>query len=87
MLRLSVREIQLSDIEPLADYWFKSDPQFLVNMGVDLSKMPTRADWKQMLIEQIDQSYEEKQSYCIIWMLNGEPVGHSNVNRIVFGIQ
>lgn len=82
---LSVREIRHSDIEPLSDYWFKSDPDFLIRMGVDLSKMPTREEWKQMLNEQISQSYEEKKSYCIIWLLDGEPVGHSNVNRIVFG--
>ena len=82
---LSVREIQHSDIEPLSDYWLKSDPYFLIRMGVDLLKMPKREEWKQMLNEQISQSYEEKKSYCIIWLLDDEPVGHSNVNRIVFG--
>jgi len=82
---LTVREIQHSDIEPLSDYWFKSGPEFLIDMGVDLSKMPTREEWKEMLNEQLGQSYEEKKSYCIIWLLNDEPVGHSNVNRIIFG--
>jgi ribosomal-protein-alanine N-acetyltransferase len=82
---LSVREIQHSDIEPLSEYWFKSDPAFLIKMGVDLSKMPTREEWEQMLIEQLGQSYEEKKSYCIIWLLDGEAIGHSNVNRIIFG--
>jgi len=82
---LSVREIQHSDIEPLSDYWFKSDPDFLIKLGVDLSKMPAREEWEQMLNEQISQSYDEKKSYCIIWLLDGEAIGHSNVNRIVFG--
>ncbi len=85
MTQLSVRELQESDIEPLSDYWFKSDPSFLVNMGVDLSKIPPREEWEQMLIEQIGQSYTEKKSYCLVWLLNEEPVGHSNVNRIIFG--
>ena len=76
---LSVREIQQSDIEPLSDYWFKSSPGFLIAMGVDLSKMPTREEWEEMLNEQLRQSYEEKKSYCIIWLLDDEPVGHSNV--------
>jgi RimJ/RimL family protein N-acetyltransferase len=82
---LSVREIQHTDIEPLTDYWFKSDPQFLVNMGVDLSKMPTREQWQEMLDHQISQPYREKLSYCIIWLLNNEAIGHSNINRIIFG--
>ena len=81
---LTVREIQQSDIEPLSDYWFKSSPGFLIAMGVDLSKMPTREEWKEMLNEQLGQSYQEKKSYCIIWLLNDEPIGHSNVNRIIF---
>ena len=85
MTQLSVRELQQSDIGPLSDYWFKSDPSFLINMGVDLSKMPAREEWEQMLTEQISQAYKEKQSYCIIWLLNDKPVGHSNVNRIQFG--
>ena len=85
MTHLSVREIQQSDIEPLSDYWFKSDPAFLISMGVDLSKLPTRNEWEQMLNEQINQSYEEKKSYCIIWLVNDEAIGHCNVNRIIFG--
>ena len=82
---LSVREIQQSDIEPLSDYWFKSSPEFLIAMGVDLSKLPTKEEWKEMLNEQLSQSYEEKKSYCIVWLFDDEPVGHSNVNRIIFG--
>jgi hypothetical protein len=79
----AVREIQHIDIEPLSNYWFESSPDFLISMGVDLSKMPTREEWKKMLNEQLDQPYEEKKSYCIIWLLDDEPVGHSNVNRII----
>jgi RimJ/RimL family protein N-acetyltransferase len=54
-------------------------------MGVDLNKMPGRDEWKQMLTEQLSQSYEEKKSYCIIWQVDNKPVGHSNINKIIFG--
>ena len=54
-------------------------------MGVDMNKMPTRQKWKEMLLEQLSQSYEEKKSYCIIWLVNGKPIGHSNINKIIFG--
>jgi len=37
-----VREIALRDIDLIADYWLKSDPDFTVGMGVDLNKLPTR---------------------------------------------
>ncbi len=79
---LSVREIQKSDIDLITDYWINSDPSFLSAMGVDLSKIPSRADLSEMLSEQLTQGYKEKKSYCIIWELNKTPIGHSNVNKI-----
>ena len=82
---LSVRELAEKDIESIADYWGNSDTSYLEGMGCDVCKMPGRDDFKQMLGEQLNSSIEEKKSYCIIWEINGEAVGHSNVNKIVFG--
>lgn len=82
---LSVREIEPRDIDFITDYWLLSDQTFLQNMGVDLSKMPDREQWQNMLTEQISQPYEQKKSNCIIWQVDGKAVGHSNVNKIIFG--
>ncbi|ALJ00117.1 GNAT family N-acetyltransferase [Rufibacter tibetensis] len=82
---LAIREIQEQDVEPLVQYWFDATPTFLEGMGVDLSKMPTREEWKQMLFAQIHKPLEEKNSYCLIWLADGIPVGHSNANKILFG--
>jgi RimJ/RimL family protein N-acetyltransferase len=82
---LSVREIKQSDIDLIIQYWLEADPAFLQSMGVDISKMPAREQWVTLLTEQLSQSYKEKQSYCIIWLADDKPVGHSNVNKIVFG--
>jgi RimJ/RimL family protein N-acetyltransferase len=81
----SVREIQNSDIDLLIRYWLHSDTALMVGMGVDLAKMPPEEEWRKMLSSQLSKSYEEKQSYCIIWQLDGKPVGHSNINKIIFG--
>ena len=82
---LSVRELQMNDIEQLCEYWFNTTSDFLIGMGVDLAKMPTRGEWELMLKKQINQSYVEKDSYCIIWLVDTVPVVHCNVNRIIFG--
>jgi RimJ/RimL family protein N-acetyltransferase len=82
---LSVREIEEKDIEGLMSYWFDADEIFLKGMGVDTQKMPTREEWRKMLLEQISQDYKQKSAYCIIWQVDGEAIGHSNVNKIVFG--
>lgn len=81
---LSVREIQERDISLIIDYWLSADKLFLLNMGVDVSKMPSKEEWQNMLLEQIWQPYKDKKSYCIIWLVNGVPAGHSNVNQIEF---
>lgn len=82
---LSVKEIEGKDIEPLLDYWFTASDEFLLGMGVDLTKMPTRGEFKKMLMQQLEQDYPEKQSYCIIWQANGKSIGHSNVGKITYG--
>lgn len=82
---LSVRELQQSDIEHIVQYWLGSDNAFLESMGVDVLKMPVREEWINMLTQQLHQSYNEKQSYCMVWLVDDVPVGHSNVNKIIFG--
>jgi RimJ/RimL family protein N-acetyltransferase len=81
----SVREINSDDIEAITDYWLAADADYLRGMGADKAKLPSREQWRQMLATQISQDYPEKQAYAIIWELNGEAVGHCNVNKIEFG--
>ncbi len=82
---LSLRELTEADIPLIIDYWLSADAAFLAGMGADIAKLPARQDWKKMLAKQLCQPYEEKESYCIIWLADDEPVGHSNVNKIKFG--
>lgn len=82
---LSVRELQEKDINPITHYWLSAEKSFMEGMGVDVTKIPSKEKWNEMLAEQIKQTYEQKKSYCIIWELNGKAIGHSNINKIIFG--
>ncbi|WP_207431503.1 GNAT family N-acetyltransferase [Sabulibacter ruber] len=82
---LAVRELQESDIEAIVNYWLTADAAYLEGMGVELSKIPGRSAWIHMLKTQVHTPLKEKQSYCLIWTLNGKAVGHSNTNKIIFG--
>lgn len=81
---LSVRPIQENDIDKIIEYWTKADTHFLNGMGVDTNKIPSENEWRKMLLDQISQPIEAKQSYCIIWLLDNQPIGHSNINKIIF---
>lgn len=82
---LSVREIEEGDIPSIVGYWLDSDQDFLVSIGVDLAKVPSRDDLTMMLQTQLGQDYPEKQSYCIIWEIDGTASGHCNAGEIEFG--
>ena len=86
-LNIKVREIELEDVDLIADYWLKSKPDFLVKMGVDLNKLPTRKGLSHMLTKQINTPITDKKSFALIWELDGKQIGHSNVNGIEYGKQ
>lgn len=85
MKELSVREINLADISHIVDYWLGSPVEHLMGMGVDLTKLPGEGQWRDMLESQIDVDYMEKKSFCLICSLDDVPIGHCNIDRIVFG--
>jgi RimJ/RimL family protein N-acetyltransferase len=82
---LSVREITNRDVELITNYWTTASSDLLLGMGVDLTKMPSRDQWISLLNEQISLPYKEKKSYCIIWQLDNVAIGHSNINKIIYG--
>ena len=75
----------VDDIQPILDYWFTAEDSFLIGMGVDLAKMPKKEEFSEMLSEQVRAPYESKKSFCMIWLVDDMQVGHSNVNKIIFG--
>ncbi|MHA6249697.1 GNAT family N-acetyltransferase [Pontibacter sp. CAU 1760] len=83
--KLAVREITLNDIPLIADYWLAASPAYLTSMGVDLGKLPAREALTNMLRQQIATPLAEKASYAMVWLVDGSPVGHANVNLIQYG--
>lgn len=77
--------MQQPDVALIVAYWQESDPAYLRGMGVDTTKVPTGEQMTAMISEQLDQPYEQKKAYSIIWEIDGQPAGHCNVNKIIFG--
>ena len=84
-MKLTVREIQLNDIEKIVDYFVLADTEFLLGMGADKSKLPKREDWIKNLESEFQKPDTAKEFYYIIWLLDDLEVGHSNINTIEFG--
>ena len=84
-MNLSVREIQFNEIEKIIDYFVLADSEFLKGMGADKSKLPNRVAWIKNLESDFKKPYHKKEFYYIIWLLNNQAIGHSNINNIEFG--
>lgn len=82
---LSIREIQLTDIPNVVNYWMTATDAHLTGMGVDLKKMLNAEQFTQMLTKNINTPLEQRISCCVIWEVDGKPVGHSNTNPTKFG--
>jgi len=83
-MKLSVRELQVADIEKVVNYFVHADADFLKGMGADKNKLPEKKAWIEKLKLGIKKSYPHKEFYDIIWLADNQPIGHSNVNNIKF---
>ena len=84
-LKRSIREIKHDDIDLIINYFIQSDHVFLTGMGVDPGKLPKHSDWHKLILDDLSQPIQNRQFYYLIWVLNNEPVGHTNINKIVYG--
>ena len=81
---LTVRPALLDDYKSIVDYFLTADEAFLSGMGVDLSKLPERDKWIQMLEADHYLPLEEKQFFYMLWQVDDLPVGHCNINKIIY---
>lgn len=81
----TIREFSPADIDLMLHYFLAADADFLKGMGVDPSKLPQADNWKRMLLEDLGRPIQDKKFYYVLWELNHYPVGHSNINKIIFG--
>ena len=83
----SIRPMELSEAKLMIDYFLSADEEFLRGMGADPAKLPEADQWFAMLEEDFSRGYRDKQFYFVVWLLDEKPIGHSNINKIVFGEQ
>jgi RimJ/RimL family protein N-acetyltransferase len=85
--KLSVREIKPADIDYIIQYWLDSDQDYLEGLGVDVKKLFKKEQITEMLLNQMEMPYEQKNAYCIIWEMDGKAIGHCNTNPSQFGVE
>lgn len=85
--RLSSRPLVPRDLPLLMDYWYGLSDSQLVNLGVALDKFPVRAQFEENIREQLSLPVAKRQSFAMIWEINGKASGHNNINSIEPGLK
>lgn len=80
-----VRPMQPHEIDLMLDYFLGLDEAMLRGMGVEPSKLPQRDEWKQLLTDDFNKRIDQREFFYTTWELDGQPVGHSNVNQLKYG--
>ena len=84
-MKLSVREMKVSDIESIINYFHNATPEFLLGMGVKKENLPDKVEWTSLLLKGLEKKKVDREFYFIIWQIDGSPIGHSTINKIIFG--
>lgn len=82
---LTVREMTTEDIQHVVNYWDTASEEYMKGMGADINLLPPPAEFTKALHSQLATIKKERKGYVIIWLLDGQAVGHSHINKIKFG--
>lgn len=86
MNALEVRPFSsIDEFQHVVDYFLNADDAYLRGMGVDPALLPDRDVWIGNLVADLDRDDRDKKTFYVAWIHNGVPVGHSNINKIVYG--
>jgi RimJ/RimL family protein N-acetyltransferase len=82
---LVVREMPLESVDIRIDYFHDSSDEHLHLLGVDRALLPGREAWRASYAEDDARPIEQRQSYSLLWELDGQEVGFSSAHPITYG--
>lgn len=82
---LDIRPLCAEEAHLIPTYFHSLSHQILRGMGVAHEKMPTCSAWTELLAEDLTHSDPDRQFFYLLWIVDGNVAGHSNINKIQFG--
>jgi len=84
-MKVYAREMQLSEVALVVDYFHHATPEHLETMGVDPSRMPRRVEWLESFKQDFALPVERRANFLVIWLSGEDAVGFSTCNHIIYG--
>lgn len=82
---LSVREMRLSEVGIRSRYFHEASDEYLLALGVDRALLPEPEAWQSFHERDYARPLTERENYASVWELDGQAVGFSALDHIVFG--
>jgi [ribosomal protein S5]-alanine N-acetyltransferase len=83
--QLSIRPMEPTDIPHIVNYWTNADPADFVRMGVDVTRVPPAEQLQRQLLTLCDSNPQAVNSFYLIWIASGKPLGYASLKSIVRG--
>jgi RimJ/RimL family protein N-acetyltransferase len=80
-----VRPMRLDEVDVRIDYFHGASDDYLTYIGVDRDLMGSREDWRSYYEEDFARPLAERDTYNLVWELDGRVVGFSSVDEFEVG--
>ena len=86
-MTLTVREMTAAETDLIVEYFLHSTPEHLEMLGVDPTRFPPAASWRERLRLECALPVEHQSVVLVIWLSDGQPIGFSTSDKIIHGEQ
>lgn len=86
-MTLIVREMAAAETDLIVEYFLNSTPEHLEMLGVDPTRFPPAASWRERLRRECALPVEQRSLLPVIWLSDDRPIGFSTADKIIHGEQ
>jgi hypothetical protein len=69
-MKLCVREMKLEETHIVINYFLQSSAEHLETMGVDPSRLPDQARWRDFYAREYSRPIEQRRTLLVLWQLD-----------------
>ena len=86
-MTLTVREMTAAETDLIVEYFLHSTPEHLEMLGVDPTRFPHAASWRELLHRESGLPIKQRSLVLVIWLSDDHPIGFSTSDKIIHGEQ
>ncbi len=86
-MTLTVREMMVAEADLIVDYFLNSTPEHLEMLGVDPTRLPPAANWRERIRRECTLPIEQRAVVLVLWLSDDQPIGFSTSDKIILGEQ